>query len=283
MKFFSRKRIIYILTIILLSLAFSYYQNNVITTTKLTVNSSEIPEGFDGYKIVHLSDLHSKWFGENQQKLMSKIKKEDPDIIVFTGDIIDQEKTSQKPALSLMQQSSDIAPTFFVTGNHEWWSQEFNSLEANLEKAGVKVLRNSSEVLSMGGDQISILGIDDPANINDSYAEMGVVSQSLEKTLKDSKKNKFTILLSHRPEMLPVYQDANIDLIFSGHAHGGQVRVPFIGGLIAPDQGLFPKYTAGKYSSDNSTMIVSRGLGNSIIPQRIFNRPEVVSVSLSTK
>ncbi|MFB4169429.1 metallophosphoesterase [Virgibacillus sp. JSM 102003] len=277
MKFFTKKKLLLILAIIVFAIALSYHQNNVLTTTKLDVHSSELPESFDGYRIVHLSDLHSKCFGENQKRLVERVKNENPDLIVFTGDIVDQKDINKKPGITLMENMTAITPVYFVTGNHEWWSEEYSSLENDLEAAGVNVLRNSSELIQVNGSSIAILGIDDPARAENPYSEKGIVSETIN-SLK--MRADFSILLSHRPEMFSVYQDHNIDLTFSGHAHGGQFRLPFIGGLIAPDQGLFPNYTAGKYVENGSTMIVSRGLGNSIIPQRIFNRPEIVSVTL---
>ncbi|MGP4108544.1 metallophosphoesterase [Virgibacillus sp. L01] len=280
MKFFTKKKLLIILAIIVFTIALSYHQNNVLTTTELDVHSGEIPESFDGYRIVHLSDLHSKSFGENQKRLVERVKNENPDLIVFTGDIVDQKDFNKKPGITLMENMTAIAPVYFVTGNHEWWSEEYSSLENDLETAGVNVLRNSSELIQVNGSSIAILGIDDPARAENSYSEKGIVSESIN-SLKMSA--EFSILLSHRPEMFSVYQNHNIDLTFSGHAHGGQFRLPFIGGVIAPDQGLFPNYTAGKYVKNGSAMIVSRGLGNSIIPQRIFNRPEIVSVTLHTK
>lgn len=279
MKFLTKKKLLLILAIIVFAIAFSYHQNNVLITTELDVHSDELPESFDGYRIVHLSDLHSKSFGKDQKRLVERVKNENPDLIVFTGDIVDQKDFNKKPGITLMGKMAAIAPAYFVTGNHEWWSEEYSSLESDLEAAGVSVLQNSSELIQVNGSSIAISGIDDPARAEDSYAERGVVSESIN-NLKMSA--EFSILLSHRPEMFSVYQDHNIDLTFSGHAHGGQFRLPFIGGLIAPDQGLFPTYTAGKYVENGSAMIVSRGLGNSIIPQRIFNRPEVVSVTLHT-
>ncbi|SDQ77848.1 metallophosphoesterase [Virgibacillus salinus] len=279
MKFFTKKKLLLVLAIIVFAIALSYHQNNVLTTTELDVHSDELPEGFDGYRIVHLSDLHSKSFGENQKRLVERVKNENPDLIVFTGDIVDQKDFNKKPGIILMENIATIAPVYFVTGNHEWWSEEYSSLENDLEGAGVSVLRNSSELIQVKGSSIAISGIDDPARAEDSYAEKGIVSESID-SLKIKMSAEFSILLSHRPEMFSVYQDHKIDLTFSGHAHGGQFRLPFIGGVIAPDQGLFPNYTAGKYVENGSAMIVSRGLGNSIIPQRIFNRPEVVSVTL---
>nr|WP_245736148.1 metallophosphoesterase [Virgibacillus subterraneus] len=176
-----------------------------------------------------MSDLHSKSFGENQKRLVERVKNENPDLIVFTGDIVDQKDFNKKPGIILMENIATIAPVYFVTGNHEWWSEEYSSLENDLEGAGVSVLRNSSELIQVKGSSIAISGIDDPARAEDSYAEKGIVSESID-SLKIKMSAEFSILLSHRPEMFSVYQDHKIDLTFSGHAHGGQFRLPFIGG-----------------------------------------------------
>ncbi|WP_416149841.1 metallophosphoesterase [Salipaludibacillus sp. HK11] len=263
------------------TILFSYYQNNFLTTTSIDVISNDIPDEFDGYKIVQLSDLHSKWFGSNQENLVERVKKENPDLIVFTGDLIDEKSRDVKPGLVLMEHVTSIAPTYYVTGNHEWWANQTESIEEELTNLGVRVLRNDKEEIERNGESLTLLGIDDPAEFEGGYVEESSIISSIEQALDDKDHtDHFTILLSHRPEMFSIYQDFELDLTFSGHAHGGQFRIPFVGGIVAPGQGWFPKYTAGKYDEKGSTLIVNRGLGNSIIPQRIFNRPEVTSVTL---
>ncbi|WP_164669817.1 metallophosphoesterase [Virgibacillus doumboii] len=265
---------------IILAIAFSYHQNSVLSVTEIDVQSDELPESFDGYRIVHLSDLHSKTFGENQSRLVEQVKNENPDLIVFTGDLIDKRDFNKEPGITLLKKMVSIAPTYFVTGNHELLSEDYPSLEKDLESVGVTVLSNTAETIQWNGDTITIMGVGDPVNAGDANAQKDAVSQSIRsmETISD-----FTILLSHRPELFSIYQDNQIDVTFTGHAHGGQFRLPFAGGLVAPNQGFFPKYAAGKYAENGSVMIVSRGLGNSIIPQRLFNRPEVVSVTLSAE
>ncbi|MCY6369739.1 metallophosphoesterase [Clostridium ganghwense] len=262
---------------------FFYFQNNFITVNNLEIKSEKIPEDFIGYKIVHLSDLHNKSFGNNQKHLVQKIKKIKPDLIVFTGDIIDRRRYNEKPSLCLIEEITKLAPVYYVTGNHEIWSGKFHTLEKKLKQNGAKVLRNEGRVINKGNSEMLILGIDDPA-INSTYeTEEEVVDKEIKQAMIKKYNDKYKILLSHRPEKFLIYSENNIDLIFSGHAHGGQVRLPFIGGIIAPNQGFFPKYTKGKYQDENSTMVVSRGLGNSLAPLRIFNRPEIVVVTLYKK
>lgn len=275
------KKGLFITFIVLISLIFFFYfQNNSIVTTKITIDSAKVPSSFDDFTIVQLSDLHGKNFGTNQRTLVQKIKKANPNLIVFTGDLIDSRRYHEENSLTLMAELVHIAPIYYVTGNHEWRSGKFSSLEKKLNHLGVRVMRNSADEITIGTDKIQIIGIDDPAQVNASYAERATTEEAIVNSMKGLEEGNFKILLSHRPEMFPLYSEYEFDLVFSGHAHGGQVRIPFVGGLIAPNQGLFPKYTFGKYSLDNTTMIVNRGLGNSIIPLRIFNRPELVVVTL---
>ncbi|MEG0775592.1 metallophosphoesterase [Clostridium sp.] len=269
----KNKKKILILLIVIISLGLFFYgENNFISINKINVVSNKLPENFMGYRIVHLSDLHNKSFRKNGVNLVKKVKKLNPDIIVFTGDIIDSRCYNEEISLTIMRQMVEVAPIYYVTGNHEWASQKFNALEKSLKEIGIKVIRNSNQTIVKDDEEVYILGIDDPLNqpINSS------IKASMGKLSKDS----FKILLSHRPEYISLYSKYRVDLVFSGHAHGGQIRLPFIGGLIAPGQGILPKYTSGKYTLDNTTMVVSRGLGNSIFPQRVFNRPEIIEVTL---
>lgn len=276
-----KKRLLYLLLGLVLLTCFLYFQNNSIVTTEYNFSSDKVPQNFKGYKIVQLSDLHSKSFGNNQSDLVKKVKKVKPDLIVFTGDLIDSDRYDEKISLTLMEKLVQIAPVYYVTGNHEWWSGKFNSLEDKLKDTGVQVMRNTVEEIIIGNDKIQIIGIDDPAKVNESYAERAIAEEDIMNSIKGLEEGvNFKILLSHRPELISLYTQYEFDVVFSGHAHGGQVRIPFIGGLVAPNQGLFPEYTSGMHEVDNTTMIVNRGLGNSIIPLRVFNRPEIVVVTL---
>lgn len=283
MKKITKKKSLYFFIVIVLLIFFFYVQNNSIVTSTYTIKSDKLPNNFNGYKIVQLSDLHSKSFGNDQSDLVKKVKEIEPDLIVFTGDLIDSDRYEEKPSLVLMERLVQIAPVYYVTGNHEWWSGKFNTLEEKLKSIGVQVMRNTAKEIAIGTEKIQLIGIDDPANVDESYAEVAKMEENITNSIKGiDEETNYQILLSHRPERFPLYTEYGFDVVFSGHAHGGQFRIPFVGGLIAPDQGLFPKYTSGKYKSDNTTMIVNRGLGNSIIPFRIFNRPEIVVVILSS-
>ena len=276
-----KRRLLYLLLGLVLLTCFFYFQNNSIVTTEYNFSSDKVPQNFKGYKIVQLSDLHSKSFGNNQSDLVKKVKKVNPDLIVFTGDLIDSDRYDEKISLTLMEKLVQIAPVYYVTGNHEWWSGKFNSLEDKLKDTGVQVMRNTVEEIIIGNDKIQMIGIDDPAKVNESYAERAIAEEDITNSIKGLEEGvDFKILLSHRPELFSLYTQYEFDVVFSGHAHGGQVRIPFIGGLVAPNQGLFPEYSSGMHDVDNTTMIVNRGLGNSIIPLRVFNRPEIVVVTL---
>lgn len=273
--------LIFFATIISL-IFFFYFQNNWIETTDISISTDRVPASFDGYKILQLSDLHSKSYGQDQDAIVQKVSEVNPDLIVFTGDLVDSKKYNKETSLTLMKELIQIAPVYFVTGNHEWWSGKFSSLEKNLLDIGVKVMRNTADSITIGNDSIQIIGIDDPALARDGIDERSITVEAIINAMEGVEEGGFNILLSHRPELFSLYSEYSFDVVLSGHAHGGQFRIPFVGGLIAPNQGLFPKFTAGKHISENTAMIVNRGLGNSIIPLRIFNRPEIVVLTLNT-
>lgn len=283
MRLEGKKKNIFIkiMVIIAVLVAFFTYENNSITITEIAFKNDKIPEEFKGYKILQISDLHNKEFGSKQNKILSKIEKIKPDVIVVTGDLIDSDKTDIDVAMDLINKAIDIAPIFYVSGNHEAWSCSYDTLKPKLEEAGVAVLDNEKKEISKGKSSIEIIGLSDIVFIDSDeleYTGYGKIEGLLDKLSK--KNNKFKILLSHRPELFDIYSNSNVDLVFAGHAHGGQFRLPFIGGLIAPDQGFLPKLTEGIHTMNNTSMIISRGLGNSIIPLRIFNRPELIVVTL---
>lgn len=279
----KRKTKIIILTgIVLLFLVclYLYYENNYLQVSNYTIESDRLSEDFNNFKIVHISDFHNTKSKKIIVDLIRKIKNGKPNIIVITGDLIDASKTDIDTAISFVKKINDIAPIYYVTGNHEASINDYDSLKEKLENNKVIVLDDNIEKLKVNDSEINIIGINDPQMSYNDYREDSV-------TVKDElipiqyDKNNFSILLSHRPELIETYAEYNFDLVLSGHAHGGQIRIPFIGGLVAPNQGLFPKYTSGVYERNNTKMIVSRGIGNSILPFRINNRPELVVVTLN--
>ena len=255
---------------------FCYWQNNDLVTTKIIINNNKIPVPFNGYKIVQISDLHNKEFGRNQSKLINLIKNANPDIIVITGDLISSKDTKIDIAMELIYGAIDIAPVYYVPGNHEAWSAKYAELTQKLIASGVVILSDKKIQITKEDTSIDLMGLSDPSVSLYGEYQLGKRLNDLVTGDVDS----YKILLSHRPDLIEIYASNKIDLAFTGHAHGGQFRLPIIGGLGAPDQGFFPKYTSGTYTMDDTTMVVSRGLGKSVIPVRIFNRPEIIIVTL---
>lgn len=271
-----------IIIILVVLIVFFVWQNNSITTTKIEISNSQIPDVFDEFTIVQISDLHNKVFRTKQSSLLKNIIEASPDIIVITGDLVDRRMYDLDDAMLFVDGAVRIAPVYFVSGNHEAWSEKYDEVSQRLIDSGVVILDDTKVELNRNGEVVELLGLSDPDFLTSTYFEGTKYSGLKEHLIELADESVFQILLSHRPELFDLYVDSNIDLIFTGHAHGGQFRIPRIGGLIAPDQGLFPKYTSGAYKEEQSTMVVSRGLGNSIIPIRIFNRPEVVIVTLKS-
>ncbi len=283
------KKLIIVMILLIFIITFCYWQNNNIVVTNIDYVNSKIPSGFNGYKILQISDLHNKEFGANQKNLISLTKEINPDIIVITGDLIDSRRTNKDNmniATSYIKSAVDIAPVYYVSGNHESRSDLYDELKIIFKEYGVINMDNIHKNIQLNGVTISLLGLADicfnPID-NYEYPNCPFSFNEILGNLKTESKNNFTILLSHRPELITLYAKENIDLVFSGHAHGGQIRLPFLGGIIAPDQGFFPKYTNGIHKLTSTSLVVSRGLGNSLAPQRIFNRPELVVVTLSNE
>ncbi|MBQ4569441.1 MAG: metallophosphoesterase [Ruminococcus sp.] len=256
--------------------------NKDLRLSKYTVTSQDLPHSFQGFRIAQVSDLHNRTLGKDNKKLLSMLRECKPDIIVMTGDIIDSRTPKVSIATDFAQEAAKIAPCYYVPGNHEARvPEDFEALLAGLGSAGIKVLRNESTKLEKDGEYITLLGADDPwfANGNTSRYDTQYMRDTLD-SIALGNEDEFTLLLSHRPELFEAYAQHHIDLTLSGHVHGGQIRLPFVGGLYGPNQGLLPTYDKGLYTKDNSNMIVSSGVGNSLFPLRIFNPPEVVLVEL---
>ncbi len=257
--------------------------NTALELSTYTISSSKLPQSFDGYRIAHVSELHNAEMGKDNEKLLTMLRDADPDMIALTGDLIDSRNTDIEVALQFVREAVKIAPCYCVTGNHEARVNEYYKLKAGMETAGVTVLEDVRTEISMEGENITLIGVNDPSYQTDYLfgdAE-SVIDAKLEELHTEN--DGFTILLSHRPELFNTYVDQDIDLVLSGHAHGGQFRLPIVGGLVAPNQGLFPEYDAGIYTEDNTNMLVSRGVGNSIFPFRINNRPEVILIELQAE
>ncbi len=256
------------------SAGYVLWANKAVTTTNITVTSPALPPAFDGFRIAHISDLHNDELGKNHRDLVRALKKAQPDIIAITGDMIDARRTNIPCALRFAKQALEIAPCYYVMGNHEARIPVYPELEHGLVHLGVTVLRNDTATLQRGDAAITMIGLDDPSITPNFHQILWELAQSTE---------NFKLLLCHRPEEFHSYCKANIHLALCGHAHGGQVRIPFVGGVIAPHQGWFPYFDSGLYTYNQTNMIVSRGLGNSLCPLRVNNRPELVIATLKSQ
>ena len=259
------------------------YDNFKLDVTEYTIERNNIPKNFDNFKIVHLSDLHNTEFGKDNEKLLKIIKEQKPDAIFVTGDSIDGFYTNIQIPIKLFNEILKICDIYFVVGNHESRVNITTTTEFidTLTDIGVIVLKDSNTYIEKDGEKIQVIGLKDASDYkleyNNNYTEK--ITETIN-NLDD--KNAFSILLSHHPELFNEYKNTNIDLVFSGHAHGGQFRLPLIGGIVAPEQGLFPEFDAGLFNENSTTMVVSRGLGNSIVPVRVNNSPEIIVVTLKT-
>lgn len=244
--------------------------------SRYEVKSQKLPESFDGFKIVQLSDLHGAEFGEDGMELVEKVKELEPDMIALTGDFVTDEgdlAAVEKLAARLVK----LCPVYFISGNHEFGSGLAVKVRNILERAGVKYLSNEYLTISRGEDEILLGGVEDPL----AYADM-LSPDELAQKMNDAAPDAFKILLGHRNYWMTEYPELPVDLIFCGHAHGGLIRIPGVGGLIGTDRRLFPDFDAGQFNNGRYTLIVSRGLGNSVPIPRVFNRPEIVCVELSS-
>jgi len=256
-----------------------------LTLSNYVVENPKIPEAFDGLRILQLSDLHNNKLICHNGRLATRIRALAPDIVVVTGDAVDSSWTNSDISVRLFREISDVCPIYYVPGNHEARLQEKDILFRMFKQAGARLLFDRREYMEKGGEKLSISGVMDPHF--DRIRKKGI-SSSMRMTLRlrrlpPVEPDCFNILLSHRSEHIAIYSEKGYDLIFAGHAHGGQWRLPAFGAVYSPNQGLFPEYTSGVHRMGSATMIVSRGLGNSAVPLRINNPFELVMVTLKRK
>lgn len=247
--------------------------------THYDISSDRLPESFECFRIVQLSDLHGMEFGEGNARLVEKVAGEEPDLIALTGDFLDEGKTEEElRALAvLLPKLTAIAPVYFVSGNHDWASGALTELAALLEECGAAYLRNEYVTLARGGDRIVLCGAEDP-NGWAGQIEPDALCAGANAAYPDS----FVLLLAHRNYWAARYPDIDADLILCGHGHGGVIRLPVVGGLLGTEHNLFPKYDAGEFPLSRGSMVVSRGLGGNgvLLPPRFNNTPEIVTVIL---
>jgi uncharacterized protein len=270
---------------VVLTLLFSVYLgNNWIRATTYIVESDRLPASFSGFRIVQISDLHNHHFGPYQPWLLRIVREAHPDLIGITGDLTKSGALRTEYSADLMRDLGAVAPVYLVAGNHENFRHGLAALLVRLESSGVKVLRGNSVVIHRGTESIAVAGLDDPeVFVSSGKPHTDAVPQwaeELGKLRQSMDPDCYKILLSHRPDLIHYYSKNGFDLVLSGHTHGGQVRFPLIGAIYAPHQGWFPRYAAGMFVEGMTVMIVSRGLGASLFPMRLFNRPEIVIAEL---
>lgn len=278
MRHSKRRRTVPVLPVLAVFAAlFLYWSNTALQSTFFAPVFRELPEGFDGCRFVVLGDLHSAFFGEKNEALLETVREREPEYIFLVGDLIDAFREVPPDYVSQTAAGlTAIAPTYYVTGNHEWAVGGVPELKETLEAQGVTVLSNSFVTLERGGDTVVLAGIDDPNGYADQKSPETVAAE-----VHAEYGDVFWMLLAHRNNYFPEqYSLLGADLVISGHGHGGLIRLPFTDGLASTDRTLFPSYTAGLYEKNGSVLFVTRGLGNSGPTFRLFNRPEVASVTL---
>ena len=265
--------ILSLILLLILAAAFIVHDSRTnLEISEYNISSDKLPDSFKGFKIVQLSDLHGEEF---DGRLTEKVRALTPDIIVLTGDFISDAGDLQAVD-SLTSELKNICPVYFVSGNHDFASGEISALSEILERNNVRYLHNEYLCLEIGGDKIILGGVEDP----NSWAEM-LRPEELADAMAAEYPDAFRILLGHRNYWVTEYPDLPVDLIFCGHAHGGIVRLPGVGGLLGTNRALFPDYVDGMFQCGSYCMVVSRGLGSSIAVPRFLNRPEIVCVTLN--
>lgn len=258
--------------------------NSFLCVTKVTIKDKKIPASFDGYKIVQLSDLHDKSFGKDNSRLIRIIKKQNPDIIVLTGDMVNSSDTDFQSLYSFSEQLVNICPVYYIVGNHEQMLsfQLYKQMINKLREIGINVLDNEKTTLSKSSEKIYLYGMwfnlryyRNLSNLSVEAQDYYLTEDKIEQLLGRAKTSNYNILLTHNPVYFDTYSSWGADLTLSGHLHGGMIRIPFKGGLLSPEVKFFPEYDAGIFENNGNKMFVSRGLGNGTFGARFFNIPEI--------
>lgn len=249
-----------------------------IAVRKYVVESEKIPTGFDGCRIVHISDLHGRWFGAEQEKLLEAVRRQKPELILMTGDWVDRDYQGEDERCCqvVVKGLLEIAPVYGIIGNHEARAEHRSYLIEELSRLGVRLLLDETIVLKRRCDSIHLVGFETPyhAPLKEDLSELKRLEEEYREALNPRKaegESVYRLVMAHRPELIDMYQQLELDLVLSGHAHGGLMRLPFGYRLLAPGQSWFPKYTHGMYQKEETRMIVSCGLGG----PRIFIQPEI--------
>lgn len=255
------------LLIVLLLAVFFYWQNFMVQAEHVSVKCDGLPSRFDGLRIVQISDLHGRCFGEDNEKLLSAVKEAEPDMVCITGDLFNTAE-QLRSLLPFLHKLCEIVPTYYVTGNHEWQTENLHETLAQMEAVGVQVLRNEYVHL---GEGFVIAGVDDPCGPYDQKTPEQLVGEIHTEVGEES----FIVMLDHRNDRLELWAELGVGLVLSGHCHGGVVRLPYVGGLFGTKRELFPDFDAGLYRHGHTQLYVSRGLGYSRVHLRLFNRPHL--------
>ena len=260
-----------VLAVVLLVL-YLHRENTVLSVSSFTVSSDKLEKDL---KAAHISDFHNTHNAVLQDSIINSLRENAPDCIFITGDLIDSRRTDIECAVSFVNRLTEIAPVYYVTGNHEIRSPEYRKIMEAYQKTDMIIMHNIN--LQVNG--LNLVGLDDLYTT--PYSQRDELFTERYQKLKDD--SRFNLVLFHRPELFDTYCRNGIDLILCGHAHGGQFRLPLIGAVLSPNQGLFPIYTESTYRSGSTEMIVSRGIGNSLFPFRLNNRPELIYINLEKK
>ena len=266
---------------------------NKIETIQYIVTNEKIPQEFENFTIAHISDLHNKSFGKNNIKLIKEIDKINPEVVFITGDIIDGENKNFHVALNLLNDLTKKYKVYYITGNHEQkalikkYKELYKDYFKQLKNIPAVYLDNEKIQIKKGNSHINVYGLTIPFKcykyLFDKDKNTDLDQGFLTENLHDINRNEYNVLLPHTPFYFDEYEKWGADLILAGHVHGGIIRLPFVGGLLSPNRHFFPKYDLGKYDKNNSTMIVTKGLGGSKVLVRINCKPEVVKIILKSK
>lgn len=282
-------------TIVLGTLLFYKNETEKLEITEYEIKNSKIPKDFDGFKIVQVSDLHNKSFGKNNSELLEKIDSENPDIVVITGDLVEGDNKNFHIALNLIDELIKKYEVYHIIGNHEQkslikkYKKEYETYFKELYNKSIKNLNNDKICLNRGNSNINIYGFIVPLNYypyffkNYKNRKNRLADKFIQESLGVIDKEEYNIMLAHTPFFFEDYEDYGVDLVLSGHVHGGIIRLPLVGGVLSPNREFFPKYDFGKYEKNNTTMLLSKGLGGSKVLIRFNCKPEIVSITLKNR
>ncbi|CAM2076845.1 MAG: metallophosphoesterase [uncultured Clostridium sp.] len=286
----KNKKVIVSIAIVLVFIGILMCFITKIDVTKYTISNEKIPEEFNGFKIVQLSDFHSQGYRDTTEKLISKVKDINPDIIVMTGDMVSWDMEDIEEVKILIKSLVEVYPIYYIDGNHEHLAEisrpgRYVAFNEFMQELGVTTIKNDYVEIYKGNKSINLYGINLPLDgATGLYVNRFQLEENyVEKTLSEADKEKFNILLAHTPTFIKQYSQWGADLVLSGHMHGGIVRIPFTNiGLLSPGRTIFPRYAAGKFKVNDTTMIVNRGIGTSSFKLRVFNNPEIAVITLKS-